>query len=73
MPNLIERRKWVFKSRNIQPGDIVLIVVNTRRGDWPIGHIIETFPGKDGVVRSATVRTKTGEYRRRIPSLNCVS
>ena len=41
--------KWKTPSRNMQPNDIVLIkehtLVTTR---WPMGRIVETFPGKDG-------------------------
>ena len=58
VPNLIEQRKWLAHRRNLQPNDIVLVVEpNTPRGIWPIGRVIETLPGPDGIVRVVRVRT----------------
>lgn len=31
---------------------------------WPLGRIVEVFPGKDGIVRAVSVKTKTGTYSR---------
>ena len=31
--------------------------------------MLETFPGKDGIVRSARVKTQTGSYERPITKL----
>ena len=53
--------------RNIQKVDIVLVVdPNTPRGTLPVGRIIETNPGPDGVVK---VRTRTGVYTRPVGKL----
>ena len=61
IPNLIERRKWLVPRRNLVFNDIVLVVEpNTRRGEWPLGRVMEAHSGADGVVRSATVRIWTG-------------
>ena len=70
VPNLIERRKWLSVSRNLAPGDIVIVADSpSRRGDWPLGRVIATYPGPDGVARSALVKTQTGEYRRPVAKL----
>ena len=72
LPSLTVRKKWTNKSRNIQKGDIVLIVTdNMPRNHWPLGRIIETFPGIDGIIRSVKVKTPNNEYIRPVSKL-CV-
>ena len=52
------------KSRNLEIGDVVLLkedgIVPTQ---WPLARITEVFPGKDGLVRVAMVRTTKGVYK----------
>ena len=31
---------------------------------WPVGRVVETFPGKDDLVRTARVETKTSLLTR---------
>ena len=75
MPSLIERSKWVKRERNIQVGDIVLVVDhNTPRGQWPTGRVIKnltsrTTKEKDPTVRTVIVMTDQGEYRRPVVKL----
>ena len=70
VPDLIERRKWLRPQRNIGVNDLVLIVdQNSPRGHWPLGKIINVIPGPDNVVRSAIVKTKTGELTRPVSRL----
>jgi hypothetical protein len=70
VPALTERRKWIRPARNIEENDIVLIIdPSTPRGLWPIGRVVKVFAGADGVVRSATVKNKDGEYRRPVAKL----
>jgi len=46
-------------------GDVVLIREdNCRRLLWPMGVIIDCFAGRDSVVRSYRIRTKSGELVR---------
>ena len=49
----------------------MVLVVNprNRRGEWPLGRIMETFPAPDGVVRVVRVRTATGEVTRPVTKL----
>ena len=42
---------------------------NQPRGMWPLGWIVFTYPGQDGMVRAVTVRTQYGEYKRPITKL----
>ncbi len=46
-----------------------MIDPNQPRGQWKIGHIIQTFPGEDGLVRVIKIQTKTGVYSRVIHRL----
>lgn len=46
-------------------GDVVLVAKpNQPGGVWPLGRIVCTHPGQDGLVRAVTVRTQHGEYKR---------
>ena len=60
LPLLQHREKWLVPKRNLRVGDLVLIAGESMtRGQWPKCLIEETFAGKDGLVRSARVRTAT--------------
>ncbi|XP_042892723.1 uncharacterized protein LOC122266866 [Penaeus japonicus] len=51
----------------LSKGDLVLIKEdNIPRLKWPIGVIVDIFPGKDGIIRSIKVKTKKGEVIRPI-------
>lgn len=51
--------------RRVKVGEIVLVGNdNDKRMDWPIGQIVETFPGKDAEVRLVRVRTSGGQMLR---------
>lgn len=62
--------KWQHPSRNIQPGGLVVIhedsPISTK---WPLAGVIEVHPGKDGLVRVATIRTANGTYTRPVTKL----
>ena len=50
--------------------DIVLLIgKNKVRGEWPLGRVIEVFPGADGHVRVVKVQRKSGEFVRSITKL----
>ena len=54
-------------KKNINPGDVVLVVSpNTPRGQWPLGRILEVYPGKDGHVRSVRLQVGDKQYLRPI-------
>ena len=63
--NLNRLTKWHNLTRNLCPGDLVLLqeesIVPTK---WPLARVVKIHPGRDGLVRVATVRTKTGLYTR---------
>ena len=63
LPALTERRKWRNEARNVCEGDLALVVYNkSPRGCWPLARVVRVFPGDDGRVRAAEVRTKSGVY-----------
>ncbi|UYV84044.1 hypothetical protein LAZ67_X000969 [Cordylochernes scorpioides] len=58
------------KTKSIKEGDVVLMEVdNKKRTEWPIGVIEKTYPGKDGIVRVAMIKTKRGNFLRPVQRL----
>ena len=54
-----EVASWQKETAPIQVGDIVLVSEdNVSRGNWPLGRVEEVHLGKDGLVRTATVRVQ---------------
>lgn len=65
-----ERHRWNKEKRNLVPGDIVLIADSTAPcNSWLLGKIERTFVDKNGLVRSASVKTKTSVLERPIAKL----
>ncbi|KAI5748367.1 hypothetical protein M8J77_024789 [Diaphorina citri] len=65
LSQLQERSKWLKNDMQLKPGLLVLIKAdNSPVLSWPLGRILEVFPGQDGVVRVARVQTRGGELRR---------
>ena len=71
LPTLTTRPKgWREKIANFQEGDLVLLQDDdVKRRSWPLARIETVMPGKDGVVRTAKVRTKSGVYVRPVTKL----
>ncbi|XP_071504209.1 uncharacterized protein [Diadema antillarum] len=67
---LQERQKWNAPRRNLAVNDLVLVADEiTPRGQWPLGKVVEVYPGKDGHVRQAQVRVGTRFFKRPIAKL----
>ena len=70
LPLLQRRQKWILPSRDLKKGDLVLVYdEHTRRGMWPKAIVEETFPGPDGRVRVARVRTVNNTFKRDVRKL----
>ncbi|XP_014676416.1 PREDICTED: uncharacterized protein LOC106816352 [Priapulus caudatus] len=70
LPTLRRRSKWTEPQENIKVGDIVLVAdSSTPRNLWPLARVMQVYPGKDGLVRSATVKTRTAALSRPIHKL----
>ena len=65
LTSLNQRPKNAVETPNLKPNDMVLLT-DEKLGplQWPLGRIIEVFPGNDGQVRTILVRTKDGTYKR---------
>ena len=65
IPTLQQRQKWICEKDNLKIGDVVLVVDNNSpRGRWLLGRVIKTFPGRDGKVRAAEIKTKNSTLTR---------
>lgn len=67
---LQRRTKWQRHRSDLKLNSLVLL-----RNDnlpplkWRLGRVTATFPGKDGIVRVAEVKTSTGIFRRSFANL----
>ena len=69
-PNLQCGSKWFKDRKNIDVGDIVLIIdTDVRRSEWSMGIVENVYRGDDERVRSVRVRTAAGSYDRPITKL----
>ncbi|XP_033251135.1 uncharacterized protein LOC117190182 [Drosophila miranda] len=65
LPDLCRRTKWHHPVPPLAEMDIVLICdKNLHRSQWKKGVILAVTPGRDGQVRSATVKTTAGVLHR---------
>ncbi len=70
LPSLTVRSKWFTSKRELKENDVVLVVdQNAKRGEWALGRIMETYPGKDDLVRVAKVRVGNNELLRPVHRL----
>jgi len=65
------RKKWRQKKENMKIGQIVLVKEenNPKPFSWPMGKIIATHPGKDGLVRVVDVLFNGTIKRRPVTQL----
>ncbi len=69
--SLRERSQYKIKAPRVQysetpsVGDVVLIKDDVPRGQWKMGKVATLRTSRDGLVRSAEVRTSTGKMVRR--------
>ena len=42
---------------------------DTNRGNWPLGRVLETYPGKDGRVRVVKIQVGKGTTMRAVTRL----
>ena len=69
LPLLHSRRKWREESPQIKTGDIVLLTNDNKRQTWPLGRVVETFVGRDGLVRSANIQVGQKIFKRAVQQL----
>ena len=67
---LQDRQKWLKQGSNFVRGDLVLIASdNVPRGQWPLGRVLEGYPDRTDVVRTALVHTAMGNLHRPVTRL----
>ena len=65
LPTLTKRQKWAKTVENLSVNGLVIIKTkDALRSHWPLGRIIDVYPGDDGILRSVKIRTPTGEIIR---------
>ncbi|XP_055543629.1 uncharacterized protein LOC129729169 [Wyeomyia smithii] len=64
LPVITRRCKWFENVKELEEGDLALVVNGTGRNQWIRGRVDRVLPGRDGRVRQALVRTATGVLRR---------
>ncbi|XP_028412339.1 uncharacterized protein LOC114535156 [Dendronephthya gigantea] len=70
LPQLTIRQKWLEEKPPLKVGDVVLMSEdNVKRGNWPLAIVQEVHMGKDGLIRTATLQTKSGQRRRSVQKL----
>ncbi|CAL8119444.1 unnamed protein product [Orchesella dallaii] len=67
---LQQRWKWQNKTENIKTGDLVLVHDELLPpAKWKLARVIETHIGHDNLVRTVTIKTMTGTFKRPIVKL----
>ena len=71
LPLLNARQKWTEIKPDLKIGDIVLAISpDCPRAHWPLGRVLEVFPGQDGHVRVAKIQIGQNTVLR--PVSKCV-
>lgn len=69
---LRERHNMAHKETKFkpEPGDVVIVRSdNKNRGKWPLAIVVETYRGKDGVIRAVRLKTSKGTLERAVQHL----
>ena len=70
LKSLQTRMKWYKKQPNLETGDVVILKEDqTYACNWPLARILQNFPGRDGLVRVALIKTSSGVYKRPVAKL----
>ncbi|XP_055706055.1 uncharacterized protein LOC129803485 [Phlebotomus papatasi] len=67
---LQQRSKWTDTQPSLSIGDMVIVKEdNLPPAKWMLGRVITVYPGADGAVRVAAIRTASGVYKRAVTKL----
>lgn len=62
--------KWQTNKGTLTPNTLVLIKEdNAPPMKWHLGRVLQTFAGKDGISRVASIKTATGNIQRSFPEI----
>ena len=74
LPNLQIRSRWKTEEKPIKVGDVVFIADDkTSRPSWPLGRISKVILSRDGLIRTAQVKTKNGLLTRPIQKIHLLN
>ena len=63
-------QKWTKGRGELSNGSVVIVIEREHQCNrWPLGVVLETYPGSDGNIRVAKIRTSQGEYIRNVTRL----
>ena len=63
-------KKWNQERHYVKVGDVVLVVSpHTSQGNWPLGRVLEVYPGTDGQVLVVNVQVEQGTILRSVTKL----
>ena len=62
-------KKWSRNQAELEKGDVVIVMEGERRNQYPLGRVVEVYPGKDGISRNADVLVNGKIYRRSLLGL----
>ena len=66
LKSLTPLKRWYKIGREIRKGDLVLVSEDrVARGQWSRARVEDAHTGRDGLVRSVTLRTSSGSLTRR--------
>ncbi|XP_044574062.1 uncharacterized protein LOC123258255 [Drosophila ananassae] len=70
LTSLQQRPKWTTTTPNILIGSVVLVKEsNTPPASWHLAKVIDTFQGKDNMVRAVRIKMAAGEVTRPITKI----
>ena len=70
LPQNNVRCQWNKSQTNVEVGDLLwLIEDNVKRSQYRMPRIMEIYPGKDGVVTSALIKSLGGTLKRQVVKL----
>ena len=70
LPGLNARQKWFQTQRDVHIGDVMLVISpDTSRRNWPLGRVLEVYPGQDGHVRVVKIQVGEGTLIRPVNKL----
>ena len=66
LPTLMPIRRWRKESRNLQPGDVVMMgYIGNLKDDYRLAKVKEVYPDDKGLVRSVLVAFRKRDCREK--------
>lgn len=69
LPAITRQSKWFGEQKPLKVGDLVISVNENVRNSWDRGVVVNVYPGKDGRIRRADVKTTAGIFLRPVTQL----